>query len=430
MANKKVRGNGDGTYYQRSSDGRWVVEYYATDPETGKPKRMQRYAKSRKEAKQILKDIAYEAQAGQLVANNKITLSQWIQKYLPIIKNSCSPNFYYRKTSLINNHIDSAKIGQKYIQNILPIDLEEFYIELMKTGKKAKIRDEEGKVISVVSIGGLSSQTVKHIHNIINPALEKATDNGFITRNPAAKVDKKRILKLVPTRVPRPLTVEEVGKYLQNVSNRRLSSLFILDLCTGMRRGELLGLHWSDIDHEKHEIKLERQIQRIQNIDGPGSYLDYTGLKTQKSQRTIKLPLLAYNELLAHKERQDQEKADAGKGYKDEDLIFCTAIGTKLDPRRVYEIHCQTLIKANIQHRAFHDLRHTVATLLLQAGESTKSIQELLGHSDIRTTLGTYAHVFDEMKAATAEKLDGIITDACSGFLIESSKENLNNKDY
>ncbi|MEQ8174751.1 MAG: site-specific integrase [Syntrophomonadaceae bacterium] len=253
-----------------------------------------------------------------------------------------------------------------------------------------------------------------HIHNIINPALEKAADNGYITRNPAAKVDKKRILKLVPTRVPRPLNAEEVGRYLQNVSHRRLSSLFILDLCTGMRRGELLGLHWADIDHENREIKLERQIQRVQNVDGPGSYLGYTGLKTQKSQRTIKLPLLAYNELMAHKERQGQEKAEAGKGYKDEDLIFCTAIGTKLDPRRVYDIHCQTLVKANIKHIAFHDLRHTVATLLLQAGESTKSIQELLGHSDIRTTLGTYAHVLDEMKAATAEKLDGITSEAYS----------------
>ena len=99
----------------------------------------------------------------------------------------------------------------------------------------------------------------------------------------------------------------------------------------------------------------------------------------------------------------------AGSAYQNDDLIFCTAIGKKLDTRRLYELHCRDLKGAGIEHTAFHNLRHTVATLLLAKGENVKSIQDLLGHADINTTLNTYSHVLLGMKAATAERMDGII---------------------
>ncbi len=106
----------------------------------------------------------------------------------------------------------------------------------------------------------------------------------------------------------------------------------------------------------------------------------------------------------------------AGSAYHDEGLIFCTALGKKLDTRRLYELYCRALKRANIEHTAFHNLRHTVATLLLKKGENIKTIQELLRHADISTTLNTYSHVLDEMKAASAERLDGIIGGVLPGI--------------
>lgn len=143
--------------------------------------------------------------------------------------------------------------------------------------------------------------------------------------------------------------------------------------------------------------------------------------KSVKSTRNIILPLCAISELTAHKARQDEEKRLADTSYEDEGLIFPTALGRKTDPRRIYETHCQALKVAKIKHIAFHNLRHTVATLLLLKGENFKTIQELLGHSDIRTTMDTYVHVLDEMKAASAETMNGIISEALTSINPDSS---------
>jgi len=158
-------------------------------------------------------------------------------------------------------------------------------------------------------------------------------------------------------------------------------------------------------------LSLERQVNRVRHSE-VGSSLEYGPLKTEKSERSLILPWFAVDALNEHFARQDEEKCLAGSAYQDEGLIFCTALGKKLDTRRLYELHCRALKNAGLEHMAFHDLRHTFATLMLERGEDIKTIQELLGHADVSTSANTYTHVLKKLKAASADKMDRVMADA------------------
>ena len=396
----KRRANNEGSIYQRKSDGRWVVHF----PMKGRSKPIVVYCRTEQEAVGKLHELIVAYKTGTYVDPNDITVSEWLKKWMPIyVQDEISVNFYARKLDLIRLHIDPG-IGHVQLQKLLSSDIKLFYKKLLKTGKKVKIKDEDGNQKVVLS--GLAPQTVKHIHNILKPALRQAVEEGIISKNP---IDKVKPPKVEKTRKARTLMEEELGRYLTELSHRRLYAAFVLELCTGLRRGELLGLKWSDINFDTRILSVGRQVLRVQNVDEPGSSLQYGDLKTESSVRSIVLPLCAITELQAYKIRQEEEKQLAGPAYMDEGLVFCTALGKKLDTRRLYEIHCRALKSAGIEHTAFHNLRHTVATLLLEKGENIKTIQELMGHADVSTTLNTYSHVLDRMKAASAEMLNGII---------------------
>jgi integrase len=394
------RKNGEGSITTRA-DGRIMVRY--CNPESKKP--IVAYCKTELEAEIKLHDIKKDVQKGVYVNPSSITLTDWIKKWLPITRRvkELSVNEYLHKQDLLRTHIKPSAIGRISLQKLKPMDIDLFYADLLENGKEKKEKDEYGN--EVIHHVGLAAQTVKHIHNIIKPALQYAEDNGLVHKSPAKKI--------LPPKVKHKeaitLKEKEVAKYLAVLAHRRRYALFVLELCTGLRRGELLGLQWQDLDFETRTLYIRRQLIRVRSINGLGSSLEYKVPKSVKSTRNIILPLCAISELTAHKARQD------------EGLIFPTALGKKTDPRRIYETHCQALKAAKIKHIAFHNLRHTVATLLLLKGENFKTIQELLGHSDIRTTMDTYVHVLDEMKAASAETMNGIISEALTRINPDSS---------
>jgi len=396
------RANNEGSIYQRQSDKRWVVHF----PVEGRPKPIIAYCKTESEAVDKLHELITAFRTGSYVDPKNITLSQYIRTYLNVnAEGIISDNWYMRKLDLVRIHID-PEIGQYQLQKITPSDIKLFYKKLQKSGSKRKAKDENG-VLRVVACG-LSNQSVKHIHNILNPAFLQAIEDGLIkeAKNPMKKIKAPSIPKKKRIRT---LNEKAIEKYLAVLCHRRLYAAFILTLCSALRRGEVLGVQWQDINFDTGILAIQRQVIRVQKIDEPGSTLEYALPKTDKSIGYIKLPLCAINELKAHKARQDKEKELAGATYQDEGLIFCTAFGKKLDTRRLYALHCKALKDSDIEHIPYHNLRHTVATLLLKKGENIKTIQELLRHADVSTTLNIYSDVLEEMKAAAAETLGGII---------------------
>lgn len=396
----KRRANNEGSMWQRKSDGRWVVQFSMPD----QPKPIVKYCKSKEEAVAKLHALVVAAKTDTYVSPTNITLSQYLQKWMiENIEGDVSANWYARKMNMIKVHID-PDIGQKAIQKITTRDIKEFYKKLAKSGNKSKHPKRNGdKVVE----SGLAPGSIKHLHNILKPAFLRAVEDGIIgyKQNPMKKVKAPQVKKTKP----KTFTEEDIAKYLEQLVNHRLYAAFVLDLGSGLRRGELLGLHRTDIDMETGVLTVNTQLQRVKKEEG-GSSLEITEvLKTDGSARFIILAPCVLYEIKLHLERQEIEKQKAGALYYDEGLLFCGRLGNRLDTRRLYELHCRALKEAGLEHIRFHDLRHTFATLLLEKGENIKTIQELLGHKDISTTLNIYAHVTQKMKAANATRVEGIM---------------------
>lgn len=393
------RANGEGSIWQRNSDGRWVVQFSIPN----QPKPIVKYCKSEDEAVATLHALIVAAKTDTYIPPSNITLSEYLRDWMiENIEGNVSANWYARKMDMICLHID-PEIGHKEMQKIKTRDVKEFYKMLAKSGNKSKHKKQDEQI-------GLASGSIRHIHNILKPAFMQAVEDGIIgyKQNPMKKVKAPRV-----TRKTKPKTLDEadIHKYLAQLVDHRLYAAFVLNLGTGLRRGELLGLHRTDIDIATGVLTVKTQLQRVQQ-EGGGSKLEITEvLKTDGSARSMVLASCVLDEIKFHLGRQEIEKQKAGSLYNDEGLLFCGRLGNKLDPRRPYELHCRALKKAELEHIRLHDLRHTFATLLLEKGEDIKTIQELLGHKDIGTTLNTYAHVTQKMKAASAARVENILAD-------------------
>lgn len=386
----RKRGNNEGSIYQRK-DGRWVAQIQIGYTPEGKPLRKTIYGKTRKEVAEKLTVAQKQLQDGTMTKTNKVTLGQWLDKWIDLYQEHITPNFKFRRTELIRLHIKPA-LGSNLLMKLKPSDILGFYKNLSTAGRK------DGK-------GGLSSGSILHIHNILRPALQRAVEDNLISANIMLSVPRPKIVK---TRESRALTNQEAKEYLQVLSGSRLYAAYVLELTTGLRRGEVLGLQWKDLDWENRVISIKRQVSRIQQPDG-GSSLEYAPLKTKTSTRQIKLPEATIIALKEHKKQQAQEKLLAGQAYADEDLVFCTPIGGKLDTRCLYRLHKKALETAKIEHIAFHDLRHTVTTWLVEAQAPLPAVQALLGHSNPNTLLNVYAHKTETMSEATANTLGSLI---------------------
>jgi integrase len=389
----KKRGNNEGSIYQRK-DGRWVGQVLIGIDLEGKPSHKYIYGETRKEVADKLAKALTDVQNGKMTKPNKLTLEQWLDQWMDIYQEDISTNFKFRRKELIALHIKPA-LGKKYLTKLIPSDIKSFYNELSRSGRK------DGK-------GGLATGTIRQIHNILKGALDRAVENQLVPFNIMSYV---KPLKIVRTRKVHVFTKDEAERYLNVLKQHRLHAAFVLDLSTGLRRGELLGLQWSDLDPETNILKIQRQVSRIQNEGG--SSLEYAPLKTASSYRQIVLPPITVAELKTHRKRQAQEKLLAGKGYNDEGLMFCTKLGNKLDTRHLYRVHSKALVDAKIEHTAFHNLRHTVTTWLVENNEPITAIQSLTGHSNLETLLGVYSHETDTMKENMADTLGSLMKDIC-----------------
>ncbi|MBE3585465.1 MAG: site-specific integrase [Thermoanaerobacter sp.] len=392
MAGK--RGHGEGTIYKRK-DGRWEAKAsIGFDPATGKPRRLTKYFKTRKEAQEWLAKVQHEKATGTFVEPHRVTVGEWLDRWLnDYVKPRVRPKTWQGYKDVARLHI-IPEIGHIPLSKLQAGDLQRLYNSKMEGGRA------DGKE------GGLSSRTIHMMHQVIHGALKQATKEQLIPRNvsEAVSLPKLRYKEI------QPLTAEQVARFLEAAKSDRLYTAFLMDIGTGLRRGELLALRWQDVDLKNGVVHVKQSIGRVKVENGPTkTALVFSEPKTPKSRRTVPLPGEVLRELKEHKKRQAQEKLFFGQAYQDNGLVFCTEDGRPLDPDNFGKRYGRLLKKAGIPHVALHNLRHTCATLLLEAGEHPKIVQELLGHSRINITLDIYSHVRPEMLQQAAAKLDGFL---------------------
>jgi len=238
---------------------------------------------------------------------------------------------------------------------------------------------------------------------MLHKALKSAMRWGILGQNVCDRVD-------VPREVPyeiHPLTVEQAQRFLEAIRGHSNEALFILAITTGMRRGEIAGLKWHDIDMEHATLHVQRALTRMPTTMG-GGYQEAEP-KTEKSRRTIALPDFALNALRKHYQHQEEIKRKAGEFWQEHDYVFCTPLGTHIHPGHdILEEFKKLLKKASLPDIRFHDLRHSAATMLLGMGIHPKIVQERLGHHDIGTTMDIYSHVLPTMQEGVMKQLDGL----------------------
>lgn len=366
----KRRKHGEGTLFKRS-DGRYQASFVASDG-----KRKYFYAWKSSEALEKMRKAQQEDQKGLLSSGKKMLLRDYLPQWLETVeKPKVRLSSYKQYKSAINRHLVPA-LGHVMVHKLTVQQVQGLYAQKLEEG--------------------LSPNTIHIIHGVLHRALNNAVRWNLISRNVTEAVT----LPKAERKEHRTLNQEEANRLITIVSGTRLEALLILALTTAMRKGELLGLRWSDIDLGKQVLQVRRTLNRVA---GYGFVVNEP--KTKSSKRKIMLTLSAIETLLRHEELQRQEREKAGEKWKDLGLVFCNKHGGYIDPDDILKEFQRALEQAGLPKIRFHDLRHSAATLLLEMSVHPKIVQDLLGHSNIATTMDTYSHVLPSMQQEVVKKM-------------------------
>ncbi|NHN28538.1 site-specific integrase [Paenibacillus agricola] len=229
---------------------------------------------------------------------------------------------------------------------------------------------------------GLSESYVVKVYNILNSSLKTAYKWKLLPENPMEFTDKPRIGRQEQS----VWNEKELAEFLRVARSDRLYAAFFLAMTTGLRRGEILGLRWRDVD-------VENKVLFVSQILSPDGKKLLSETKTTSSRRSVDLCVETVGMLRKQRRSIVAEKVEMGEGYQDHDLVICTVKGTPVSPRNVVRSFKRLSNKAGLNEIRFHDLRHSHATLLVEHGADIKMVAERLGHSTTRMTLDTYTHV-------------------------------------
>ena len=380
----KRRPSDDGMVRKRE-DGRWEGRIVVGHDEKGLPKTKNVLAKTKSECSAKLNALKASLQGPsepkQRKPNADMTFGAWLDHWY---QRECKPKIRPKTQADYENRIYQhviPELGAIPLARLTAADLQQFYNRLK----------EGGRLLRVEQYGpGLSDRMVKSCHVTCRVALDQAVAQGLILKNPAlsckAPVTRPKEMQV--------LTGEEVQRLLIQAKEDGCFELLLLELTTGLRRGEILALQWDDLDFRTGTLRVERQGQRIQGK------LAVSQPKTRASCRSILLPAPVL-EILAQY-RQSVSSHWMFPSPKKED--------SPLDPAAVRKKLSAVLKRAGCPAIRFHDLRHTFATSALEHGMDVKTLSTVIGHVSSATTLNVYAHVTDEMRQKAADKIDRAIT--------------------
>ena len=397
MARK--RKNGDGTIRQRS-DGRWEGRYVVGYDERGYPKTKSVLAKTKRECADKLSALKEELggiKSGKLKADMRFGdwMDYWFENHA---KSKIRPTTQDNYSRQIRLHIN-PELGQIPLNKLSQNDLQQFYAQLKKSGRK-RFAEKHGE--------GVSDRVVRMNHALCRTALDKAVQEGLIRNNPAVgcKLPPKKAKEM------QVLDRDELQRFLIQAQAEGYYELFLLELATGLRRGELLALQWDDLDFQTGVLNVSKQVYTV------NGELQFTEPKTKNSVRSIVLPPSILTVLAEYKKTVVSR------------WMFPSPIKDDVPttPEAVYSKLTGILERAGCKKLRFHDLRHTFATLALQGGVDIKTLSAMLGHVSAATTLDIYTHITDDMQRQAAVNIDrgiGKVEPTESGTEVkpESAKE-------
>ncbi|MCC3868937.1 tyrosine-type recombinase/integrase [Terrisporobacter mayombei] len=387
----KRRSNGEGSIVKNMRNGiqiGWRASITIGTDDKGKLVRKQFTGKTQQDVKNKLQEYKKQMLMGVL-NEDKLTVSDWFYSWLfDYRKQDLKPKSFQRYHGIYKNYIENTDFGNIKLNDLRTTHLQRHYKKLLDNG--------------------ITPTTIRQINTNLKTCLNEAERQGYIQKNwcKLVTLPKKEDNKEVKV-----FTKEEQEKFLEAIKGHELELLYIVALGTGLRIGEILGLKWSDIDFKNNELHVNRSLQKaaIYEDDKIVRYeVQETTPKTKNSLRTIPVPQNIIKKLRTHKNEQNELILLLQEEYNNKNYVFCNKLGRPIEDKRPGRNLKTILTSIGIEPIKFHALRHTYATRLFEAGIPPKTVQHLMGHSDIETTMNIYTHVMKEQKLEAVDKINSI----------------------
>ena len=355
------------------------------DPITGK--RVRRYKTvegTKKEAERAMHEYIRELEKGYYVTNNKITISEWVDTWLEVyIEPNVSPTTLSGYRGMIRRYIKPV-IGNMQVQQLNTLAVQAWVNGL-------KVSPSSGKE--------MSAKTIKHAYHVLKGCMDKAVLAGIIPRTPCAGI-------MLPKGQKKPAVIYDevqIKQLIAAAKGTEMELVIDMELCLGLRRGELLGLQWCDLDWDKNQVSIVRN--RVV-VNGKSVVKEP---KTENSIRTVDVPVQLMQKLRQHKTKCLANRLRLGKDYIVTDFIIVHPDGKPIYPEYLSQMFTKLQKAAGLPQCRFHDLRHLCASIMLLQGVNVKVAQSRLGHKDISTTLNIYSHVLPSSAREAAEKIGALV---------------------
>jgi integrase len=352
--------NGEGSITRRA-DGRWMGRFYAWTT-AGTRKRITVYGRTRKEATEKMREVQEHNRQGIPVPDRAWKLADWLDYWLEnVVTPNRRPATYRLYEMTVRLHLKPG-LGSSPLNRLSASRVQAFFNGQLSAGR--------------------SVRTVQVMRTVLSSALSRAMREELVVRNVA------RLAEL-PTWERKPITpwsAAEARAFLDAAKNDPLYPAFMLLLLYGLRRGEVLGLRWRDVDKEDGEIRIRQQVQRIKGE------LRFYPVKTAAGRRDLPLLPIAQSMLDLRRQAQAADRQELGRAWQDNGLIFTTKTGRPVEPRNLVRSFHRICNAYKLRDIKVHHLRHTTATLLKNLGVPARDAQIILGHSRLAVTLEIYTH--------------------------------------
>ena len=385
---------GAGTIRQKTvqKDGKtysyWEARYTTGyDPGTGRQIQKSITGKTQREVSKKLREATTNLDNGTYIAPNKMTVGEWLDTWSANYLGGVKPFTVVSYKGQIENHIKPA-IGAIRLDALNAHIIQCMYNDLQRPKGDAQ---------------PLSPKSIKNVHGVLHKALNQAVAVGYLRFNPSDAC----VLPRVVRKQLAPFDENQSKAFLHALKGHPMEDLFTVTLFTGMREGEVLGLLWECVDFEKGTILIDKQLQREKKKNG--AYI-FAPLKNDRA-RTITPAPWVMELLKRHQIKQEEQKEYARELWEDSGLVFTNEIGHHLATHTVYREFKRLAASIGCPEARVHDLRHSYAVAAIRSGDDIKTVQGNLGHATAAFTLDVYGHVTDQMKQASAARMESYIND-------------------
>lgn len=341
-------------------------------------RRIKRTGATKTEARRRMEEAKARALSGLPIGTGNMTVSQYLEVWLSQLKGTVAERTEESYVHAVRAYL-VPRIGQHRLTKLSPSHVTRFLAQMEEQGYAANTR--------------------RIARSTLRRALRIAEREGLVARNVAALAPGPKLEK----KQGRTLTPEDARTFLRAARQDRLEAAWVTMLACGLRRSEMLGLSWDDVDLEAGTLTVRRSLVRVNGrlVLGP--------TKTSGARRTLFIPLELLDVLRRHRAKQASERLAAGESWNDSGLVVTSEIGTPYDPDNFRRKLSALTIRAGIGHWSTHELRHSAASLMLANDVGLKVVSETLGHSSIRITADVYSHLLAPARKEAAEAMGRVL---------------------